>query len=60
MSMLWPPGRALSVKQIAGDIWDETGSRNVKELVRRLRQKIGSQYIRTINGFGYILIVEGP
>lgn len=50
------PGIVSNRDQILGEVWgDDTivGERTVDVHIRKLREKIGDQYIRTIKGVGY-------
>ena len=49
-------GKVYSRDQILQDVWEEdtiVGQRTVDVHIRRLREKIGKQYIRTVKGIGY-------
>lgn len=50
------PGKVFSRDQILSHVWGEeiiVGERTVDVHVRKLREKIGNDYIRTIKGVGY-------
>ena len=48
-------GLFLSREEIIRDIWKEAvvGDRTIDVHVRKIREKIGNQYIKTIKGVGY-------
>lgn len=46
----------LSIDQILADIWGNdtiVGERTIDVHIRKLREKLGDAYIRTIKGVGY-------
>ncbi|ASS47704.1 MAG: response regulator transcription factor [Bacteroidota bacterium] len=50
------PGKVFTREQILGTVWgDETivGERTIDVHIRKLREKLGESYIRTIKGVGY-------
>jgi len=50
------PGKVFTRDQILGTVWgDETivGERTIDVHIRKLREKLGESYIRTIKGVGY-------
>lgn len=55
------PGKVFSRDQILSRVWGEeiiVGERTVDVHVRKLREKIGNDYIRTIKGVGYTFNVN--
>jgi len=54
--LLSRPGKVFTRDQILSSVWgDETivGERTIDVHIRKLREKIGDAYIRTIKGVGY-------
>jgi two-component system alkaline phosphatase synthesis response regulator PhoP len=52
------PGKVYTRDEIANLIWDgidASKTRTIDVHIRKLRDKIGSQYIKTIKGIGYLL-----
>lgn len=52
------PGRVFSRDEILENVWDDdiiVGDRTIDVHVRKLREKIGEDYIKTIKGVGYKL-----
>tara|TARA_B100001540_G_scaffold295863_1_gene297056 strand:+ start:135 stop:791 length:657 start_codon:yes stop_codon:yes gene_type:complete len=49
------PGKVFSRDEIIMHVWKDTivGNRTIDVHVRKLREKLGNQYIRTIKGVGY-------
>ena len=49
------PGRVFTREEIISEIWQDAvvGDRTIDVHVRKIREKIGSQYIKTIKGVGY-------
>ena len=49
------PGKVFSREEIIAKVWNETivGDRTIDVHVRKIREKIGSQHIKTIKGIGY-------
>ena len=49
------PGRVFTRQEILSEIWGETiiSNRTIDVHVRRIREKIGDHYIKTIKGIGY-------
>ncbi|MNE78015.1 Heme response regulator HssR [compost metagenome] len=50
------PGKVFTREQILTTVWgDETivGERTIDVHIRKLREKLGESYIRTIKGVGY-------
>ena len=49
------PGKVFSREEIIRNIWKEAvvGDRTIDVHVRKIREKIGNQYIKTIKGVGY-------
>lgn len=50
------PGRVYSREEILSQVWGTdviVGDRTIDVHVRKLREKIGSEYIRTVKGVGY-------
>ena len=49
------PGKVFSREEIIHNIWKEAvvGDRTIDVHVRKIREKIGDQYIKTIKGVGY-------
>ena len=50
------PGKVFSRDEIMTNIWGEdtvVGERTVDVHIRKLREKLGNDYIRTIKGVGY-------
>ena len=49
------PGRVFTREEIITEIWKDAfvGDRTIDVHVRKIREKIGSQYIKTIKGVGY-------
>ena len=49
------PGRVFSREEIISEIWQDAivGDRTIDVHVRKIREKIGSQHIKTIKGVGY-------
>jgi two-component system alkaline phosphatase synthesis response regulator PhoP len=50
------PGKVFTREQILSTVWgDETivGERTIDVHIRKLREKLGESYIRTIKGVGY-------
>jgi two-component system alkaline phosphatase synthesis response regulator PhoP len=50
------PGKVFTREEILGKVWgNETivGERTIDVHIRKLREKIGDDYIRTIKGVGY-------
>tara|TARA_B100000902_G_scaffold399547_1_gene470944 strand:+ start:1887 stop:2552 length:666 start_codon:yes stop_codon:yes gene_type:complete len=49
------PGKVFSRQEIISNIWKEAvvGDRTIDVHVRKIREKIGNQYIKTIKGVGY-------
>jgi two-component system alkaline phosphatase synthesis response regulator PhoP len=49
------PGKVFSREEITAKVWNETivGDRTIDVHVRKIREKIGSQHIKTIKGVGY-------
>ena len=57
-SLLLNPGRILSKEHLAERIydWDADHDSNVIEVyIRRLREKLGAEWIETRRGLGYVL-----
>ncbi len=62
-TFLLNPGRVLSKAQLAEHLydWDAERDSNVIEVyVRRLRDKLGADWIETRRGLGYLLRAPGP
>ncbi len=52
------PGRVFSRDEILENVWDDdiiVGDRTIDVHVRKLREKIGEDYIKTVKGVGYKL-----
>jgi len=49
------PGKVFSREEIIAKVWNQTivGDRTIDVHVRKIREKIGSQHIKTIKGIGY-------
>ena len=49
------PGRVFTREEIISEIWKDAvvGDRTIDVHVRKIREKIGSQHIKTIKGVGY-------
>ena len=49
------PGKVFSRDDIINDLWNEShvGDRTIDVHVRKIREKIGKRYIKTIKGVGY-------
>ena len=50
------PGRVFTRQEIFNDIWGMdviVGDRTIDVHIRKLREKIGEEYIKTIKGIGY-------
>ena len=50
------PGVVFTREQLLADVWgyrDGSGARTVDSHIRSLRQKLGSELIRTVHGVGY-------
>ena len=49
------PGKVFSREEIIGSVWKDTvvGDRTIDVHVRRIREKIGDNHIKTIKGVGY-------
>jgi len=50
------PGRVFTREEIFNNIWGSdviVGDRTIDVHIRKLREKIGSEYIKTIKGIGY-------
>ena len=49
------PGKVFSRQEIIKEVWDDTvvGDRTIDVHVRKIREKIGNKYIKTIKGVGY-------
>ena len=49
------PGKVFSRDDIIREVWDDSfvGDRTIDVHVRKIREKIGSRYIKTIKGVGY-------
>ena len=49
------PGKAFSREEIISEVWNDSfvGDRTIDVHVRKIREKIGSRYIKTIKGVGY-------
>ena len=59
-------GRVLSAESLRGHIWDEgfvdaTGNlkAHIARLRKRMRLHLGTDYIRTVRGMGYVFRPEG-
>lgn len=55
------PGKVYTRDEIANLIWDgidASKTRTIDVHVRKLRDKIGSQYIKTVKGIGYLLNIK--
>ena len=54
------PGKVFTRDEIIDTIWDSNvivGNRTIDVHIRKLREKIGSQYFETIKGIGYKFII---
>ena len=50
------PGKVFSRQEIFRKIWDQeiiVGERTIDVHVRRIREKVGDDYIKTLKGVGY-------
>ena len=50
------PGKVFNREELLSKIWDENtdvGPRTIDVHVKKIRSKVGSQYIRTLKGIGY-------
>ena len=49
------PGKVFTREEIISEIWKDAfvGDRTIDVHVRKIREKIGSHYIKTIKGVGY-------
>ena len=49
------PGKVFSRDDIIREVWNDSfvGDRTIDVHVRKIREKIGSRYIKTIKGVGY-------
>ncbi len=49
------PGKVFSREEIISEVWDASfvGARTIDVHVRRIREKLGDRYIKTIKGVGY-------
>ena len=55
------PGRVFTRDEIMNLVWDDEsliGSRTIDVHIRKLREKIGSKFLKTIKGVGYKFIAE--
>ena len=49
------PGKVFNREEIISNVWKDTfvGDRTIDVHVRKIREKLGDQYIKTIKGVGY-------
>ena len=49
------PGKVFSRQEIISDVWEDAvvGDRTIDVHIRKIREKIGDKYIKTIKGVGY-------
>ncbi len=49
------PGKVISRQEIISEVWDDSfvGARTIDVHVRKIREKLGDRYIKTIKGVGY-------
>ena len=49
------PGKVFTREEIISNVWKDTfvGDRTIDVHVRKIREKLGDQYIKTIKGVGY-------
>ena len=49
------PGKAFSREEIISEVWNDSfvGDRTIDVHIRKVREKIGDRYIKTIKGVGY-------
>ena len=57
------PGQVLTRDQLLTEVWgyrDGSGARTVDSHVRALRQKLGTDVVRTVHGVGYAAVEARP
>ena len=49
------PGKVFTREEIILNVWDDAfvGDRTIDVHIRKIREKIGDNYIKTIKGVGY-------
>ncbi len=55
------PGKVFSRDQILMNIWGDeviVGERTIDVHIRKLREKLGNHYIRTVKGVGYTFTIN--
>lgn len=55
------PGKVYNRDQILENVWDDdiiVGDRTIDVHIRKLREKIGKEYIQTVKGVGYKFVVQ--
>jgi len=55
------PGKVFSREEIYSKIWGDdiyVGDRTIDVHIRKIREKIGDKYIKTVKGIGYKFVVE--
>ena len=53
------PGKAFSREEIISEVWNDSfvGDRTIDVHIRKIRDKIGDRYIKTIKGVGYKFVI---
>ena len=54
-NLMTVPGKVFTREEIISTIWKDAvvGDRTIDVHIRKIREKIGSQHIKTIKGIGY-------